>query len=290
LTTTDSPAAARRRLRFALRNAREARQLTQAEVADSLEWSVSKVNRIENGEVTISPTDLRALLALLGITERASVEEFTNYARIARRRGWWDGPELRSHITPAMRQLVQYEAEAVAIRCFQPTLIPGVLQTPEYARTVLDFWSELSEDTRLARQAIRSERRARLFGGKSSTPYQLVLDESVVLRRVGGPALMAAQLRTLLDLMRTANLQVRIIPLAEGAIVGQLGNFTVLDLDGDENAILYREVARDDIIRDTHDLVQQYRQAFDQMWDVALMPEASTAFIEAHAAIMMTMP
>jgi transcriptional regulator with XRE-family HTH domain len=286
LPTTDSPAAARRRLRFALRAAREAAEMTQAEVAERLEWSVSKVNRIENGEVTISATDLRALMALLGVTDPETVERFTSWARTARSRGWWDAPEYRAHLTPAMRQLIQYEAEATAIRCFQPTIVPGALQTPEYARAVLDFWSELSEETRAARQAIRAERHRRLFGDRSAPPYHLVLDESVVLRRVGGAAVMAAQLRLLLDVIRTSNLYVRIIPLAAGAVVGQLGNFTVLDLSGDENAILYREVPPDDMIRDAHDVVQQYRQAFEHMWDVALTLEDSVTFIEANATML----
>lgn len=286
LSTTDSPAAARRRLRFALRAAREAADLTQAEVAERLEWSVSKVNRIENGEVTISSTDLRALMALLGVTDPETVERLTSWARTARSRGWWDAPEYRAHLTPAMRQLIQYEAEATGIRCFQPTIVPGALQTPEYARAVLEFWSELSEETRTARQAIRAERRRRLFDDSSAPPYHLVLDESVVLRRVGGAAVMAAQLRLLLDVIRTSKLYVRIIPLTAGAVVGQLGNFTVIDLYGDENAILYREVPPDDIIMDAHDVVQKYRQAFEQMWDVALSLEDSITFIEANAAML----
>jgi transcriptional regulator with XRE-family HTH domain len=290
VATTDSPAAARRRLRFALRSAREARQLTQAEVAEGLEWSVSKVNRIENGEVTISATDLRAILALLGVTDGTIVETLTEYARAARRRGWWDEPDVRPHLTPALRQLIQYEAEASAIRCFQPTLIPGALQTPEYARAVLGFWSDLPEETRVARYAIRAERRGRLFADKSGPPYHLVLDESVVLRRVGGAAVMAAQLRALLDVVRTANLYLRIIPFADGALVGQLGNFTVVDLDGAESAVLYREVPPDDMISDAHDLVQTYRQAFEQMWDVALSLEDSASFIDSHATLLARTP
>jgi len=286
--TTDSPAAARRRLRFALRTAREAAELTQAEVGDRLEWSVSKVNRIENGEVTISATDLRALMALLAVTDPETVDQLTKWARVARSRGWWDKPEFRAHMTPPMRQLIQYETEAAAIRCFQPTIVPGALQTPEYARAVLDYWSDLSEDTRAARQTIRTERRDRLFSNKSGVPYHLVLDESVVLRRVGGPVVMSAQLRLLLDVIRTSNLYVRIIPLAAGAVMGQLGNFTVLDLDGDENAILYREIPPDDIISDTHEMIQLYRQAFEHMWDVALTIEDSMTFIEANAAILAT--
>src|SRR5690349_595810 len=75
MTSYDSPAAARRRLRLAVRKAREASGLTQGQVAEQLSWSISKVNRMENGEVTISPTDLSALLNLFGVNDRAVVNE-----------------------------------------------------------------------------------------------------------------------------------------------------------------------------------------------------------------------
>jgi transcriptional regulator with XRE-family HTH domain len=283
---TDSPAAARRRLRFALRNARDAKQLTQAEVAAGLEWSVSKINRIENGEVTISPTDLRALMELLEVTDPDTVALLTDFARTARRRGWWDAPEFRAHITPAMRQLIQYEAEATAIRCFQPTLIPGVLQTVGYSRAILDFWTELPDETRTARQSIRAERRQRLFDDSDRPKYLLLLDESVVQRQVGGPAVMAEQLQTVLAMIRNGSLVVRIVPLIHGAMIGQAGNFTILDLVEDESAILYRELLDEDNIRDERETVERYRRAFEQMWQVALAPEASTALIAGHAAAM----
>ena len=288
LATTDSPAAARRRLRFALRNAREAKQLTQAEIADKLEWSVSKVNRIENGDVTISATDLRALISLLEVTDGTTVEELTSYARAARRRGWWDDPQHRPHLTDALRQLIQYEAEATAIRCFQPTLIPGVLQTAEYGRAVLEFWKDLPQETRVARLALRASRNRGLFGRSGGPQYLLLLDESVVLRHVGGPAVMAAQLRFVLNMIETAKLIVRVIPFVDGAVMSQVGDFTILDLAEDENAILYREVALDDNIRDAHEIVERYRRTFEQMWEVALTPDESTRLIEGHAAILTT--
>jgi transcriptional regulator with XRE-family HTH domain len=287
LTTIESPAAARRRLRIALREAREAAALTQTEVAEQLGWSFSKVSRIENGEVTISTGDLKELMPLLGVTNPDTVELLTSYAGAARQRGWWDQPRMRPHLTPAMKQLFQYETQATAIRSFQPTLIPGVLQTADYARTVLNAWVEMPEETRLIRQEIRANRRDLVFGENSAgSPYYLVLDESVILRRVGGPAVMAAQLRSLHEMIEQANLMVRIVPLAAGAIVGQFGYFTIVDLDGDENAILYREIPPDDNISDAHDVVQRYRRAFEQMWDVALTPTESSAFIEANATIM----
>jgi transcriptional regulator with XRE-family HTH domain len=284
LSTTDSPAAARRRLRFALRAARETANLTQAEVAEQLEWSVSKVNRIENGDVTISATDLRALMALLGVTDRDTVDRLTTWARTARRRGWWDDPAFRAHLTPAMRQLIQYEAEATAIRCFQPTIVPGALQTPTYAQAILDFWTDIPDETRAARHAIRAERRQKIFHGPDRPIYLLLLDESVVDRPVGGAAVMAEQMRSVLTMARNGDLIVRIVPMIRSAMIGLAGNFTIIDLLGDESAVLYQELLHEDYIRDDRDTVGLYRSAFERMWAAALTPDASVEHIERSIA------
>src|SRR4051812_2203499 len=101
MATGDSPASARRRLRLALRRARDAVGLTQGEVADKLHWSLSKVQRIESGDVTISVTDLTALLRLFEVDDADRVEALTTDARLARKRGWWDEAKFRGHLTPA---------------------------------------------------------------------------------------------------------------------------------------------------------------------------------------------
>src|SRR5687767_8614515 len=83
---TESPTVARRQLRQAIRGARDAQALTQGQVAQALEWSLSKVNRIESGDVTVSNTDLRALLAHLGITDASKINQLVALGRVARRR------------------------------------------------------------------------------------------------------------------------------------------------------------------------------------------------------------
>src|SRR5689334_24746209 len=108
MTSGDSPAVARRRVRLAVRAAREARGLTQSEVAEAMEWSLSKVMRIESGEVTISPNDLRPLLQYLDIRDRPVVEDLVRAAKTSRQRSqWWDEPQFREALTPPMRQWIQ---------------------------------------------------------------------------------------------------------------------------------------------------------------------------------------
>lgn len=115
MSTADTPVVARHRVRHALRRAREAKQLTQGQVAEAMEWSLSKVMRIEKGDVNISPADLRVLLSYLDVTEPVEVKRLMDDARTAHSEGWSAGPSHREHLTYAVLQLMQFEQEATAL-------------------------------------------------------------------------------------------------------------------------------------------------------------------------------
>src|SRR5438105_2689165 len=147
MSTGDLPAVARRRVRLAVREARERKGLTQADVAEAMEWSASKIMRIESGEVTVSPNDLRPLLAYLDVTDSTRVDELIQDAKASRRRQeWWDEPRFREHLTLVTRQLIQYEVQAKAVRHFNTSIIPGRLQTPSYTAALLRTFSGLLPD------------------------------------------------------------------------------------------------------------------------------------------------
>lgn len=283
MASFEAPAVARRRLRLALRKAREAKGFTQAQVAEALDWSLSKVNRIETGEVTVSTTDLHALLRLFGVADPAQVDRLVNDARASRRRGWWDEPRYRQHLTPAMLQLFQFETEATTIRIFHPTLIPGLLQTRAYAEAALGVWRDrLSEEVLATRLEARLRRREFVFGRPDPPRCLLILDESVLHRRLGSSEITADQLRRLLALTREPYLSLRVVPLADTAVMAMLGVFFLLDLGDDEDAILYREgVLQDEIIHHP-DEVSYHRQLFDQIWHTALPEDASARMARAR--------
>jgi transcriptional regulator with XRE-family HTH domain len=282
----ESPAAARHRLRRTLRRAREARQLTQRQVAESLEWSLSKVNRIESGEVTISTTDLQALLQLLEVTDAAQVEALAEDARTARRRGWWDHAEYREHLTPAIIQAIQFEAEATAIAAYQPTFIPGFLQTPAYAAALMDIWSDqLSEADRTTRVQVRKLRRDHLFARLDPPDYRLVLDEAVLLREVGGPAILSDQLYYLLDQARSSPITVRLLPFKHVTAYVTGGLFIIYTSD-DEDVALYREGYLVDDITYASEGIGRYRRIFQRIWHDAMTAGDSLRLIEARAAEM----
>src|SRR3954454_11340939 len=104
---------ARRTVRLALKEARDAAGYTQADVAEEMEWSLSKVIRIESGEVSIAPNDLRPLLTFLQVRDRAKINELVELTKVARKRSrsqWHQGAGVREHLTDAMRRLIEYEA------------------------------------------------------------------------------------------------------------------------------------------------------------------------------------
>ena len=274
MSNIDSPAVARRRVRLALRAARLAKKLTQSQVARAMDWSLSKVIRIEKGEVNVSPSDLKVLLEHLDVTDPGTVEELLDDVRLSRSERWTVSTADREHMTPAMLELYQFEADAIAMRYYNNLLIPGPLQTPAYAEAVFASYPQLWDPaTVAARIAFRERRRQRVLrpGGPQ---YFALLDESVLSRDRGGPSVMRGQLEQLRDMTAEGRIQLRLIPLT-GRLIFQIGPFALVDLEEGKSALLYRETADGDEI--IHDLpaVQGHRKRFDQMWSAALDQENS---------------
>jgi transcriptional regulator with XRE-family HTH domain len=289
MVSGDPPAVARRRVRLALRGAREAKGLTQGQVAAALDWSLSKVNRIESGEVSVSGTDLRAMLAFYGITDPVRVDRLLDDARVSRRqRSWWADPKYREHLTSATMQLLQFESEASALRQFHLTIVPGLFQTPPYANVILrSFAGELSEDAIQVRFEVRMRRRQQVLDKAAPPDLFLILDESVLHREVGGPAVMAEQLRELLRLGQAPNVLIRVVPLAVAAPIALLGPFMILDLGDEEDAILYRETHLSDSVVHTPLKIKEHREIFEQLWERSLDDANSARLIETRATAML---
>jgi transcriptional regulator with XRE-family HTH domain len=283
---SESPAGARRRVRLAVRHAREHLGLTQSQVAEAMEWSLSKVMRIEAGEVTVAPNDLRPLLGYLGIKDRLTVDGLIAAAKQSKqRRQWWDAHEYREGLTPALRQVVQLEPDATALRYFFPLNIPGRLQTPGYAKAVLNsFRGQVKEPILRARLAVRMQRRDVFLALEDPPVTYAVLDESVLLRPIGGPAVLREQLNELVRLTEERNLRVRIKPFDETPIP-LMGQFEIIYLEGesDEDAIMYRESDLLDEIADDSDTIRRHRSIFERVWYASLEEGPSVKRIKQRA-------
>ena len=285
----DSPAAARQRVRRELRHGRRTTGLTQGEVARRLGVSLSKIQRIESAEVSVSDTDLRALLTLYGVTGGPTVARLIADAKLSRRERWWTKPEYRTNLPAGLRQLLQFEMVATRIQAFQPYLIPGVLQTPEMAQFIIADWSgNLPEDVQQVRYDVRIKRREQVIDRANGPKYMLILDETVIGRKVGSAELMAAQLEDLAEMMTRPNISIRLVPMDTGAYLAHHGAFTVLDLSDDDtdDAVLYREAYEDDsIVHDPRE-INKYRANFQEAWQMSLSEAATRRRIIAKAATL----
>jgi transcriptional regulator with XRE-family HTH domain len=285
MTSPESPAGARRRVRLAVRTAREALGLTQFQVAEAMEWSQSKVIRIESGEVTVSPNDLRPLLAFLEITDKTIVDRLVRDARSSRqRKSWWDEPRIRDHLTEASRQLIQFELEAVEVRHFLNITFPGQLQTDAYARAVLSGFPQLSEEQIAVRLETRQRRRDELLARRDFPRTYMLLEESVLKRHIGDATTTAEQLREILRISREKPLWIRVLHYGSNAPLPVIGQFDILKLTGDgANSVLYREsYLTDEVVEDASN-IQRHREMFEISWDAALDEGASAALVEEAA-------
>lgn len=281
---TETPASARRRVRLAVRRAREAKGWTQTHVAEEMEWSLSKVMRIESGEVTISPNDLRPLLAFLGVRDKVTVDGLITSAKLSKqRRQWWDAPELKDGFTPALKQLVQLEPDASAIRCFFPMVVPSRFQTPAYAAAILEsFRGAMSEGVIRARLSVRNTRREKVLGATTAPMFYAILDESVLLRQIGGRQVLAEQLRELVERSANPRVRLRVIPLSHSAAVPMMSTYEIAYLGEDEdeeNAVLYRESDLIDELIDDADNIRRHRSLFERLWKSSHDESASTDLI-----------
>ncbi|MFF5080652.1 helix-turn-helix domain-containing protein [Actinoplanes sp. NPDC000266] len=286
----DSPTIARLRVRVALREAREAAGLTQLQVAEEMEWSNSKVIRIEKGDVSVSINDLRGLLALLGIRDKTKINSLLTDARIARTRqkldsAWWHEERFRDQMSESLRKFVEYEAETSQLRSFNIFYIPGPLQTPEYGTALTGTWmdeADFSQDKVDALVEARAHRREALIRRGDSLEYLVLLDQSVLMRSFGGRAAFIEQLRQLIELSERGLYKMRMLPFSLEIAIANNGSFELatVGVGRANNEVMYRETGVSDEIVETRPDTLRHRKRFDQLWKFADSEGDTTAFVQ----------
>lgn len=289
-----SPLMLRWRLRRELRTARLKKELTQKQVAEAMEWSLSKVNRIEQAKSGISINDLRALLLLYGITDKERTEQLLNLTRAAAARAregrhdqWWSH---YTEVAPAkLLELLDYESVASVISQFETIFAPGILQTEEYASAVLQVFynEEISAERRVAPLVDLRTRRRDLLTSKDAPKFTFVLDESVIHRVVGSPSIMSQQLKHLANEAELANVTLQIVPFTAGLHSGMKQSFELIQFAeaSDEN-IVFLESPRGDFISDDPEETWNYLEAFESIAAVSLSPVESVARLRKAASEM----
>ena len=276
-------------LRTELVRLRKEARLTQDQVAAELDWSPSKLIRVEGGRTAITKVDLDALLAIYGVTSESRHDQLQALNRGSRERAWWDS--YRDAISPTYLTYVGFEAGAAFIRQFQSGFLPGLLQTAAYAEAVTVNSVDAIQvaaivGLRLKRQEELAQRHAR--------PRQYyVVDEAVIRRHVGiarDPAIMPTQLRSIADAAeRDELITVRVIPFAAGAHRGLSGPFTLLEFAGGVLDVLYIDAGRGEfasMVVGDEPQVWEYRDDFELLLEDALTAEKSIELIRSVAEDM----
>jgi transcriptional regulator with XRE-family HTH domain len=255
--------------------------LTQEQVAADLDWSPSKLIRVEGGRSSITKVDLDALLRRYGVTSESQRERLQALNRGARESRWWDA--YREDISPVYLNYVGYETGAASIRQFQGSYIPGLLQTPEYAEVLTANSVEAFHVGPVVRLRMQ---RQQMLAERASQPRQyFVVDEAAVRRHVGinkDPAIMPKQLRRIAERAeRDELITVRVIPFSAGAHPGLSGAFTLLEFDGGMPDVLYLDVGRGPFSLTSGDdpVVAEYADDFERLVEEALPARESLELI-----------
>lgn len=277
------PSEARRQLRQELRSLRDSSRLTQQQVAAKLDWSLSKLIRIESGAIGVSVTDLRALLALYGVRDRSLMATLTGFAKASRGRPWWHG--YRDLVRPQFGQFLGYEEVATRHLVFGLALIPGILQSRGYADLVIRAHAFPDGSPHVERTiALRAERGARLFSRAEPAEVRVLLDEAALRRVVGGPGVMAEQVRQLLQADINEDASLGVVPFAAGVHGGMTGSFTVLQFTGGQDDVLYVDGAtRDSLVRDDQEQIAGYLARFEELWASATTGTAARDLLKNTA-------
>ncbi|GGZ27577.1 helix-turn-helix domain-containing protein [Streptomyces poonensis] len=280
------PAVRRRKLGTELRLLRSRIGLTSIEAARLVGWHQSKVSRIETGSSGVKPTDVRRLLDAYEVQDAELRELLLALAGGedgGGRQNWWHA--YRGVLPPAYRDFISLESQAGGIRTLETSVVPGLLQTPEYARAVTRAALEGVADDKL--DALVEVRVARQEVLRADPPLRLdaVLDEAVLRRRVGGPGVMARQLERLREAAALPQVKLQVLPFTAGEHIGITGPFVIFSFSNtaDLDVVVLDHLTSSLYLERKEDL-QAYVEAFNALQIHALSPEDSLDYIAGIAA------
>jgi transcriptional regulator with XRE-family HTH domain len=269
-----SPTVRRRELGALLRALRTERGWTAEEVAERLLVSPSKISRQETGQRGVSQRDIRELCDLYGV-EGDQRQHLIDLASEGKQRAPWQPTGL------PYSTYVGLEAEAVSISDYGLCVMPGLLQTPEYARAVVEAMvPKWVPDIVEERVQGRLSRQERILAGPGAPHFEAVVDESVLHRVVGSPAIMRTQLEHLLELSEQPAITLRVIPYSAGALPAPNNKFIILRFASPNVAdtVFVEGLTRDDYLDDPAE-VEVYSTTFRTLMDLAAGPAETRQII-----------
>lgn len=270
-----------RQLGLELRSLREQTGRTVLDVATQLAWSESKLSRIETAATGVSVSDLDRLLDLydVGKDERSRLSGLAIQVRRSAKR------TVNSEALPdEYEAFIDLEAEAVAISTYGAIVVPGLLQTPEYAGAIMQATPTPEDDLARERLTARMGRQA-VLARRPPPELRVVIDEAVLLRPVGGREVMRRQMLRLIEASERPTTSIQVLPLAVGAHPAVTGQFAVLEFASQTiPAHVFCDGLTGGVLRNGSDDVQRYRDCFEALTRLARNEEESVKMISDFAA------
>jgi transcriptional regulator with XRE-family HTH domain len=274
-----------RRLAGELRALRTAAGLTRDDVSEATGMNSATLYRIETAKVRPQRRTLMALLDKYGVTDEVKRADLIALSKNANEPIWLRAFE--DNLTEVYGAYIALESEARSVRNYESLLVPGLLQTEEYAREITRAALPLASADEIERRVkVRMERKGVLH---KKTPLQMwaIMDEATICRRVGGADVMAEQLEALITAAAARHVVVQVIPYELGAHAGMGGSFVVMDFpDPADSPLVYAESAASDMFLERTSDVQRYSDTFEHLRAAALNPSASLDLIQHHREVL----
>jgi transcriptional regulator with XRE-family HTH domain len=281
MASKPSPTMLRRQLGAELRRLRDRAQRTVSDVAGELGWSESKLSRIETASTGIRNPDLERLLGVYGVADKERIRLLALSGQ-ARQRAWW---EAYGDVLPnAYETYIGFEAEASAILTYEAQVVPGLLQTSEYANAVIQA-DAVYDDPEVVSQrvAVRKARQAVLTRDPPPTLWA-ILDEAALRRPIGGPNVLRRQMLRLVEASERPTVTIQVLPFSVGAHRALAGSFIILEFPGEPDPpLVYSEGMTGGVFRSKSEEINSYRMSFEALRAAALPPAESVEFIASAA-------
>jgi transcriptional regulator with XRE-family HTH domain len=262
-----------------LRALRLDRGFTVEQVADHLLCSPSKVSRMETGQRGATARDVRDLCGFYRVTDPGQREHMARLAAEGRQQGWWQSYELDYFGT-----YVGLEEEATTLRNFQSAAVPGLLQTPKYARAMHQANVPEMTPARIDQFIEVRVTRQQLLAREPPLRLWAILDEAVLHRLVGGVHVMAEQLDRLVEAARLPHVTIQVVPYSRGAHPAMESTFYILDFTEPTPSLVYVEGLVGFIYLERSQDIQRYQEVFERLRQIALSPQDSLELIAKTGA------
>jgi transcriptional regulator with XRE-family HTH domain len=293
VTTTDTTGSTvpRRQLGRYLRDLRNRQRMTVKTAAEELEWSETKIWRIETGQTSLRSHDVDLMCRIYSAPADLT-EALKALAKETKARGWW---HAYGDVIPENFDIyLGLEEAAASLAWYEPELVPGLLQTEGYARAIISADKADTDAEEIDRRVqLRIERQALIRRSTAPLALRVVLNESILKRPVGGREVMAGQLDALADVAGLPNVSLRVVPFTAGLHHGLMtGPFVILrfpangDGSDSEPPTIYVDGYTGDLYLDKAAEIERYSQAFGAIWDAALDETTSTTLLRASVKDM----